>query len=169
MSVIEKLQTADGKLFESTVENLKIWAEADFLPDWVGASIAELVEREAWDELNDRFYKNMAFGTGGIRGRTIGRITTDVEIGTPGPQETPEHAAVGTNVLNDFNIIKATIGLFRYTKKYLAEWPPRPPRFIIAHDVRHYSRHFCELSASTWCKLGGQALIFEGPRSTPQL
>ena len=97
----------------------------------------------------------MAFGTGGIRGRTIGRITTDVEIGTPGPQETPEHAAAGTNVLNDFNIIKATIGLFRYTK-YLAESGRHDLHFIIAHDVRHYSRHFVN-SASTWCKLGGQA------------
>ena len=40
---------------------------------------------------------------------------------------------------------------------------------MIAHDVRHFSRHFCELAASTWTKLGGQALIFDGPRSTPQL
>lgn len=170
MTVIEKIEAAEGKLLTSTIENVKIWAEADFLPEWVGASIAELVEKEAWDELNDRFYQNMAFGTGGIRGRTIGRLTTDVETGTPGPQGTPEHAAVGTNVLNDFNIIKATIGLFRYTKKYLEDSGRYDlPRFVIAHDVRHYSRHFCELAASTWCKLGGQALIFDGPRSTPQL
>ncbi|HAY99637.1 MAG TPA: phospho-sugar mutase, partial [Opitutae bacterium] len=75
-----------------------------------------------------------------------------------------------TNVLNDFNLIRATVGMFRYVEKYLKDSGRYDlPRFVIAHDVRHFSRHFCELAASTWCKLGGQALIFEGPRSTPQL
>ncbi|HKK18335.1 MAG TPA: phospho-sugar mutase [Opitutales bacterium] len=172
MGIINTIETAgaEGQLLESTVENLKVWASADFLPEWVGTSINELVEQEAWDELNDRFYKDMAFGTGGIRGRTIGRVSSSVEIGEEGPQGTPEHAAVGTNVLNDFNIIKATLGLYRYCEKYLCESGRHDlPRFVIAHDVRHFSRHFCELAASTWCKLGGQALIFDGPRSTPQL
>jgi phosphoglucomutase len=172
MSLSEKIESAgaDGSLLESTVTNLKIWAGADFLPEWVSASISELVEKGEWEELNDRFYQNMAFGTGGIRGRTIGRVSTDVETGTLSAQGTPEHAAVGTNVLNDFNLIRATIGLFRYSQKYLKDAGRHDlPRFVIAHDVRHFSRHFCELAASTWCKLGGQALIFEGPRSTPQL
>jgi phosphoglucomutase len=172
MNTIEKAQAAakEGKLLDSALTHLIIWAEADYLPDWVNASIDELVEQEAWEELNDRFYQNLAFGTGGIRGRTIGRIATSVETGTEGPKGTPEHSAVGTNVLNDFNLIKATIGLFRYCEKYLHESGRHDlPRFVIAHDVRHFSRHFCELAASTWCKLGGQALIFDGPRSTPQL
>ncbi len=172
MNIIEQAQAAakEGKLLESALNNLKIWAEADYLPDWVQASIAELVAQEAWEELNDRFYQNLAFGTGGIRGRTIGRVASSVETGSPGSNGTPEHAAVGSNVLNDFNLIKATIGLFRYCEKYLRESGRHDlPRFVIAHDVRHFSRHFCELAASTWCKLGGQALIFDGPRSTPQL
>jgi phosphoglucomutase len=112
----------------------------------------------------------MAFGTGGIRGRTIGKVTTSAEAGTLSAQGTPEHAAVGSNVLNDFNLIRATIGMFRYVKQYLDESGRHDqPRFVIAHDVRHFSRHFCELAASTWSRLGGQALIFQGPRSTPQL
>ncbi|MFT5836582.1 MAG: phosphoglucomutase [Candidatus Azotimanducaceae bacterium] len=172
MRLIEKVESAGaaGSLLESTVANLKIWASADFLPEWVGASIAELVEAGEWEELNDRFYQNMAFGTGGIRGRTIGKVSTSVETGTLSAVGTPEHAAVGTNVLNDFNLIRATVGMFRYVEKYLKDSGRHDlPRFVIAHDVRHFSRHFCELAASTWCKLGGQALIFEGPRSTPQL
>lgn len=172
MNTFEKAQTAavEGKLLDSALKNLKIWAEADYLPEWVGISIDELVEQGAWEELNDRFYQNLAFGTGGIRGRTMGRVASSVETGKPSPQGTPEHAAVGSNVLNDFNLIKATIGLFRYCEKYLRESGRYDlPRFVIAHDVRHFSRHFCELAASTWCKLGGQALIFDGPRSTPQL
>ena len=172
MSLIEKIESAEaaGALLESTVTNLKNWMSADFLPEWVGASITELIEKEEWEELNDRFYQTMAFGTGGIRGRTIGKVTASSETGTPSAQGTPEHAAVGTNVLNDFNLIRATVGMFRYVKEYLDESGRHDqPRFVIAHDVRHFSRHFCELAASTWCKLGGQALIFDGPRSTPQL
>ena len=172
MSIIKKIEAAGaaGSLLESTVVNLKKWASADFLPSWAGASIVELVENSEWDELNDRFYQNLAFGTGGIRGRTIGSVPAAAETGTLSEMGSPEHAAVGSNVLNDFNLVRATIGLFRYTKQYLKESGSYDlPRFVIAHDVRHFSRHFCELAASTWCKLGGQALIFEGPRSTPQL
>ena len=162
---------AGDQLLGSTVDNLKVWASADFLPDWVRASIEELVEQGAWEELNDRFYQNLAFGTGGMRGRTIGRVSSAVEAGDLDAQNgSPLHAAVGTNVLNDFNIVRATIGLFRYVQAYLlAEGRYDQPRFVIAHDVRHFSRHFCELAASTWTKLGGQAIIFAGPRSTPQL
>jgi phosphoglucomutase len=172
MSIIEKIEAAGaaGSLLESTVVNLKKWASADFLPEWAGASIVELVENGEWNELNDRFYQNLAFGTGGIRGRTIGNVPASAETGTLSEIGSPEHAAVGSNVLNDFNLVRATIGLFRYVEQYLKESGSYDlPRFVIAHDVRHFSRHFCELAASTWCKLGGQALIFEGPRSTPQL
>ncbi|MEM8868506.1 MAG: phospho-sugar mutase [Verrucomicrobiota bacterium] len=172
MSLIEKIEAAGatGSLLESTVENLKLWAGADFLPAWTAESIGELIDQEAWDELNDRFYQNLAFGTGGIRGRTIGRISTTVEKGEDFDTGSPAYAAVGSNVLNDFNLVRATIGLYQYVSGYLAEKKRYElPRFIIAHDVRHFSRHFCELAASTWTKLGGIALIFEGPRSTPQL
>ncbi|MFP4674300.1 MAG: phospho-sugar mutase [Opitutales bacterium] len=171
-NITESIDTAqkEGSLLSGAAENLKTWAQAGFLPEWAGQSIRELVEHGEWEELNNRFYKNLAFGTGGMRGRTIGAVTTAAETGEPSGQGTPEHAAVGTNALNDFNIIRATIGLFRYVSEYLCEQGRYdPPRFVIAHDVRHFSRHFCELAASTWCKLGGQALIFKGPRSTPQL
>lgn len=172
MSLLEEIKSVEtkGLLLEGALKNLKQWAGADFLPDWTQASIAELLEKEAWDELNNRFYKNLAFGTGGIRGRTLGQIVTTAEMGTPSKMGTPEHAAVGSNMLNDFTILRATMGLFRYVKNYLREIESYElPCFVIAHDVRHFSRHFCELAASTWCKLGGQALVFDGPRSTPQL
>lgn len=172
MSLIQKIESAGaaGSLLETTVANLKIWAVAEFLPEWVHASITELVERGEWGELNDRFYQNMTFGTGGIRGRTIGRVSTSAEMGAVSAGESPEHAAVGTNVLNDFNLIRAVVGMFRYVKKYLeANGLHDVPRLVVAHDVRHFSREFCELATSTWCQLGGQAMMFEGPRSTPQL
>ncbi|MEM9227824.1 MAG: phospho-sugar mutase, partial [Verrucomicrobiota bacterium] len=105
-----------------------------------------------------------------MRTRTIGEITPPSEQGTPTEQGAPEHPAVGTNMLNDFNVIRATIGLYRHCRQYLEETETIDmPKLVIGHDVRHYSRHFCELTASTWSKLGGLAMIFDGPRATPHL
>ena len=171
MTALSSIQSAgqSGKLLPSTVQILTEWLGAG-LPPWALSSIDELVTKEAWSELNDRFYRYLEFGTGGMRGRTIGTISTSAEQGTPGPQGTPEHAAIGSNVLNDFTLVRATIGLYRYTAQFL-EKSGRfdAPKLVIAHDVRHFSRHFCELAASTWTRLGGVAFIFDGPRSTPQL
>ena len=171
MSLKEALLAAKekGELFESSAENISYWLESDFMPKWVKASIEELITENAWEELNDRFYRNLAFGTGGMRGRTIGRISTCYEL-EEGEVKRPLRPAVGTNVLNDFTIIKATIGLYHYVSEYLKSKESIDiPRFVIAHDVRYFSRHFCELCASTWTQLGGQAIIFEDARSTPQL
>lgn len=171
MSLKEALLAAKekGELFESSAVNISYWLESDFMPVWVKASIEELINENAWEELNDRFYRNLAFGTGGMRGRTIGRISTCYEL-EEGEVKRPLRPAVGTNVLNDFTIIKATIGLYHYVSEYLKSKESIDiPRFVIAHDVRYFSRHFCELCASTWTQLGGQAIIFEDARSTPQL
>ena len=118
LDLIEKIEAAGAaeKLLSGTIANVKEWAGADFLPEWTRASIAELVDKGEWDELNDRFYRNLAFGTGGIRGRTMGKVVTAAELGTPSQMGTPEYAAAGSNMLNDFNIVRATVGLFRYVK-----------------------------------------------------
>jgi phosphoglucomutase len=171
MSLLTSLQSAAsaGHLLPSTLANIQTWLAAG-LPAWATASLDELVAQQAWGELNDRFYCDLAFGTGGMRGRTIGRVFTAAEQGKVGTMGTPEHAAIGSNILNDYTLVRATIGLFRHTAGYLkAKGDARPPALVIAHDVRHFSRHFCELAASAWSRLGGQAYIFDGPRSTPQL
>lgn len=171
MSLLANIQSAGaaGHLLPSTVKNIELWLAAG-LPAWATASLEELVAGSQWGELNDRFYRDLEFGTGGMRGRTIGRVSPAAEQGQVGPMGTPEHAAVGSNILNDYTLVRATIGLFRHTASYLkSKGDPRLPSLVIAHDVRHFSRHFCELAASAWSKLGGQAYIFDGPRSTPQL
>ena len=45
------------------------------------AVIVELLDNEEWLELNDRFFRTLAFGTGGLRGRTIGKVVTKAERG----------------------------------------------------------------------------------------
>lgn len=166
-SILKKLGVGLEKkdLMSSAYDNIESWLLSGFLPEWAVESIEELLEGGNWGELNDRFYRSLAFGTGGMRSRTIGKIMTTAERGVEGG--IPVHAAVGTNMLNDFNIIRATIGLYRYCKKELGD--DNVPKLVIAHDVRYFSRHFCLLTASTWKKLGGEVYIFDGPRSTPQL
>jgi phosphoglucomutase len=158
-----------GQLMPAAAANLTAYLAAS-LPSWAGSSIAELLEAKSWGELNDRFYRELEFGTGGIRGRTIGALATSAETGTPDACGTPEHAAVGSNMMNDFTLSRAVIGLFRYTTAYLrGRGDGSAPRLVIAHDVRFFSRHFSELSASVWARLGGEAFLFDGPRPTPQL
>jgi len=171
MSFTEKIAqaTKDGKLLPGAAENLNAWLQAG-LPDWAAKSMTELIERGEWSELNDRFFRYLEFGTGGMRGRTIGVKTAAAETGTISASGSPEHANVGPNLLNDFTLIRATVGLYRYLAKYLKTQNCYDlPKLVIAHDVRHFSRHFCELAASTWTRLGGVAFIFENARSTPQL
>lgn len=163
------LAVKNGQLMSSAAENLQAWFSAG-LPVWAQQSLGELVARGEWSELNDRFYRYLEFGTGGMRGRTIGQVTAQAETGQLSAGGTPEHANVGSNLLNDFTLIRAIIGLHRYVHGYLqAQASAARPKLVIAHDVRHFSRHFCELAASTWARLGGEAIIFDGPRSTPQL
>lgn len=172
MKLVDQIRNAfsAGKITEETRNNLIEWLDAGFLPPWAVKAIEELVAAEEWSELNDRFFKKIAFGTGGMRGRTIGKKTPPSELGVPDALGAPEHPAVGTANLNDFNIVRATVGLYRYVSGWLKEnGETRAPRLVIAHDVRHFSKHFSELAASVWTKLGGNASVFDGPRSTPQL
>jgi phosphoglucomutase len=171
MSPSDELQSAvlSGQLMPASIANIATYLEAK-LPAWAHSSVTELLVKRSWGELNDRFYRELEFGTGGIRGRTIGVVATAAETGHPGPFGTPEHAAVGSNMLNDFTLGRAVMGLFYYTRDYLkGKGSPSVPRLVIAHDVRFYSRHFCEIAASVWVRLGGEAYIFDGPRPTPQL
>ena len=136
----------------------------------VAASIAELVEAGAWAELNDRFFRTLAFGTGGLRGRTIGKVVTAAELGTPDALGRPQFACIGTNAMNDFNISRATQGLVAYLHAWFAQQGlPGRPKIVIAHDTRHFSRDFAELTARVAVENGCDAAIFAGPRSTPQL
>ena len=161
---------ASGDLLETTARNLREWLQTKAMPKWVGKSITQLLDDGEWTELNDRFHKHLAFGTGGMRGRAIGRVQAKSERGNAKAGTTPDHPAAGANTLNDFTLTRATIALFGHVRAWMAaEGILAVPRLVVAHDVRHFSRRFCELAASTWEELGGYAMVFDGPRSTPQL
>src|SRR4030095_1711986 len=160
---------ADGQLMESAAKNIRTLL-AGAPSDLYLRAVNELVAADEWPELNDSFYQTLAFGTGGLRGRTIGKIVTASERGSSRENERPEFPCVGTNAMNFFNVSRATRGLVAY----LHDWNERKkistkPKIVIAHDPRFFSKEFAELAAKVAAENGCDACVFDGPRSVPDL
>ncbi len=164
---------ADGQLMDSAAKNIRNLL-AGAASDLYSRVVEELVAGNEWAELNDRFYKTLEFGTGGLRGRTIGKIVTKAERGDTAHSAVatgrPEFPCVGTNAMNFFNISRATRGLVAY----LHDWNQRQkisakPKIVIAHDPRFFSDEFSELAAKVASANGCDAFVFDGPRSVPEL
>jgi len=164
-----KQAVAHGQLIESSAKNIRTLLEGAE-SDVYFQSVKELLHGTEWQELNDRFYQTLAFGTGGLRGRTIGKIVTNAERGNAREGERPQFPCVGTNAMNFFNINRATRGLVAY----LQDWSRRSgiatkPKIVIAHDPRFFSKEFAELAAKAAAENGCDAFVFDGPRSVPEL
>lgn len=97
-------------------------------------------------EIEDRFYKDLEFGTAGLRGVI----------------------AAGTNRINKYTVRRATYGLANYIIKNTTE-EEKDRGVVIAHDNRHMSREFCMETASTLAACGIKAYIFDSLRTTPEL
>ncbi len=157
---------AEGHLLAAAKANLESLLEG--AGNAVAArAVEELANTGAWAELNDRFFKTLAFGTGGLRGRTLGRVVTPAEQGAGGPNERPEWPCVGTATMNYFNVSRAVRGLIAHAKRHVGGG--RKPLLVFAHDTRHFSRDFAEFCAKVSTDLGCDACVFDGPRSTPEL
>ncbi len=96
------------------------------------------------NELEESFYKNLEFGTGGLRGIM----------------------GVGTNRINKYTIGMATQGFANYLKK---SFPGEPIAVAIAHDSRNNSRFFAETTANVFAANGFTVYLFEALRPTPEL
>lgn len=108
------------------------------------AEIKALFDRQAWEEINDRFYQELEFGTGGIRG-VLG---------------------AGTNRLNEFVIRMTTQGLANYL---LLQADSRKLSVVIAHDPRRKSPEFALETALVLAANGIRAWLFPELRPTPTL
>src|SRR6266496_6723722 len=130
------------QLLESTAKNIRVLL-AGATTDLYFRSVNQLADSCEWSELNDRFYKTLAFGTGGLRGRTIGKIVTTAERGAAREDERPQFPCVGTNAMNFFNISRATQGLVAYLHDCnQRQQVSTKPKLVIAHDPRFFSREF---------------------------
>jgi len=102
------------------------------------------LQTEQPNELADAFYKNLEFGTGGLRG-VMG---------------------VGTNRINQYTVGIATQGFANYLIKM---FPQQQLRIAVAHDSRNNSRLFAEITANVMAANGIQVFLFEALRPTPEL
>jgi phosphoglucomutase len=158
-----------GELLEPAAKNIRALLDGAS-SDVYARVVGELAEAGQWPELNDRFYKTLAFGTGGLRGRTIGKVITRSEQGNVRANECPQFPCVGTNAMNFFNINRATQGLVAYLHDWMRQQRTgAKPKLVIAHDTRFFSREFTELAAHVAAENGCDAFVFDGPRSTPEL
>lgn len=170
-ALISSIQQAarDGKLLPSSAENILLLLSGSSNPGYA-AAITELATAEDWKELDNRFFRTLAFGTGGLRGKTIGAVVTKAERGTPQALDRPEFPCVGTNAVNTYSISRATQGLVTYVLEHFKKsGRAGKPAICICHDTRFFSREFAELAAKVITDHGCDAYLFEGPRSTPEL
>ncbi len=171
MSLEANLQTAvDSKLLlPAALENIQSLLAASTNPLY-RATVAELARGAQWEELNDRFFQKLKFGTGGLRGRTLGKIITKAERAGAGKKERPTHPCVGTNAMNFFNLSRATRGLVAY----ILAWRKKKkitgrPSIVFAHDTRHFSSEFAKFCAKIAMEHGMDVQLFDGPRATPEM
>jgi phosphoglucomutase len=118
------------------------WLEGNYNEE-TKAEIRNLIENDE-KGLIEAFYKNLEFGTGGLRGIM----------------------GAGTNRMNIYTVGMAAQGLANYTKK---AFPNSDLKLAIAHDCRNNSREFSELVAEIFTASGFTVYLFEDLRPTPEL
>jgi phosphoglucomutase len=123
-------------------ERINIWLNGNYDAQ-TKATIADLQQNNT-DELADSFYRNLEFGTGGLRGLM----------------------GVGTNRVNKYTIGMATQGFANYLKK---TYSGEEIKVAIAHDSRNNSRFFAETTANVFAANGLKVYLFDALRPTPEL
>ena len=123
------------------METYREWCDNQYFSDEARAELASIAGNEA--EIEDRFYKNLEFGTGGLRG-VIG---------------------IGTNRMNIYTVRKATQGLANFIIRENAA----DRGVAIAYDSRRMSPEFADEAALCLNANGIKAYIFPTLRPTPEL
>jgi phosphoglucomutase len=171
MSLADQLQSAasSGDLLAASHDNIRALLAASDNPLY-RASIEELASASQWAELNDRFFQALKFGTGGLRGRTIGKVVTKAERGGAAEDQRPDHPCVGTNAMNFYNVSRATRGLVTYIKNYRENAKlSGKPSIVFSHDTRHFSAEFAKFCAKIATDHGANVYLFDGCRATPEM
>ena len=131
------------KLDKTAEKNIKKWLKGKYDPE-TKAIIQKWLDEGNETQLTDSFYKNLEFGTGGMRG----------EIG------------VGSNRMNKYTVGAATQGLANYLNKV---YPEGDINVAIAHDSRNFSPEFAKIAADIFSANGITAHLYPALRPTPQL
>lgn len=121
---------------------INVWLNGNF--DQQTKDEIKKLQKENSDQLADAFYKDLEFGTGGLRGIM----------------------GVGTNRMNKYTVGMATQGYANYLKQ---SFPNEEVKVAIAHDSRNNSRFFAETTANVFAANGIKVFLFDSLRPTPEL
>ncbi|MCK0189011.1 phospho-sugar mutase [Arenibacter sp. F20364] len=127
---------------EAILKNAKNWL-TDFFDDKTKNEIQKLIDSNT-EELKDRFYKNLEFGTGGMRGIM----------------------GAGTNRINKYTLGKSTQGLSNYLNQV---YNKEQVKVVIAYDCRHNSDTLARTVAQVFAANGIKVFLFSELRTTPEL
>ncbi len=132
-----------GKLTPEIIERAKTWLSDKYDSETI-KQVQELIDNNP-DELLESFYKNLEFGTGGLRGIM----------------------GVGTNRMNTYTVAMATQGFANYIKMMYPN--VEQPKVAIAHDCRNNSKEFAKTTADVMSANGIKVYLFNALRPTPEL
>lgn len=130
-------------LLKEVIGKAENWLTADYDAE-TQAEVKKMLEAEDKTDLIEAFYKDLEFGTGGLRGIM----------------------GVGSNRMNVYTVGAATQGLCNYLKK---EFEGKDIKVVIGHDCRNNSRLFAEVSADIFSANGIHAYLFDALRPTPEV
>jgi phosphoglucomutase len=134
----------DEQLIQTVTARAKVWLGPEYDAE-TRASVQEMLEKEDKTDLIECFYRDLEFGTGGLRGIM----------------------GAGTNRMNIYTVGAATQGLSNYLNKSFADLPQIS--VAIGYDCRNNSRKFAEISADIFSANGIKVYLFEDLRPTPEM
>ena len=132
------------ELLKSVKSKAELWL-SDQYDEATRTEVKQMLEAEDPTPLIESFYKDLEFGTGGLRGIM----------------------GAGTNRMNIYTVGAATQGLANYLKEAFADLPQIS--VVVGHDVRNNSRKFAEIVANIFSANGIKAYLFDNFRPTPEL
>ncbi len=132
------------ELIKECTKRAEAWLSEDY-DEATRQQVKNMLESEDKTDLIESFYKDLEFGTGGLRGIM----------------------GAGTNRMNIYTVGSATQGLANYLKEAFPELPQIS--VVVGHDVRNNSRYFAETVANIFSANGIKVYLFENFRPTPEL
>ena len=125
------------------MEKYNEWLNSPYFDEKTKQELLSIKDNDK--EIEDRFYRELEFGTAGLRGIV----------------------EAGTNRMNEYVVRKASYGLAKYFSKHYSDAKNRG--IVIAHDNRNMSREFCMVAAQTIAATGLKVYYFDDLRTTPML
>ena len=134
----------NDELLKSVIEKAKVWLGAGY-DEETRNEVQQMLDAEDKTDLIESFYRDLEFGTGGLRGIM----------------------GAGCNRMNKYTVASATQGLANYLKEAFAHLDEI--KVAVCHDVRNNSRKFAEIVADVFSANGIKVYLFDSFRPTPEL